>query len=906
VGRGRAALPRHVGRLTLALPVVAGVLVTVPRHHPAVAAPPARPNILLIVSDDQAWSTFSPDLMPTVFSQIVDQGVLFRRAYVNTALCCPSRSQILTGLYEHHTGVDGNAIELRRPTVVQALHDSGYRTMLAGKYLNSWATCDPRPEFDRWACTGSPAPSSYSLRDPWVNEDGVWTQFPGFQTDVLADQLSSFIDDPRDERPFFGLYAPTSPHLPANDPRYDELPVAPPRPSSFDANTLTDDAPLYSRRPSFTEDEITLSDGRYQRMARAVRSLDDGVATILSALGDRSRDTIVIYVSDNGFLYGEHRRAAKTDAYEESVNVPMAIRYPALATVARTSRALVANVDIAPTIAELAGLDWEADGRTLSRLIAGTTQRVRTAFPIEHCRGVLQWTVPCSGLSFYGYQTRSSGFEGIVTTRYKYVRFDDGSRLLVDLSKDPEELVNLAIQPGYRKLRDELKRQLDALMGSAIGTTIVTGPGGASPTTAPAFTFFSPSRLSTYRCRLTTKGAMGEWRDCSGGIDVLGPLEPGTYGFEVTGTDERGHADPTAARREFTVAASDAGPVIISGPPPAQTDRTATFAFRGAALVQCRLRPSAEEAEWTPCAGGTQTYADLTDGWWTFEVRDRSASDQPWSEPVAAWPFRIDTAGPSFTSSPYPASTSQRSLRFQFAPDEPVQGRVTCTLDRRPSVDCSSGSFITPGLRRGPHELSIEAVDEHGNLGITILPWTIDIGAPLFHIGSRPDRFTSETTARIRLSSPSDENAVFLCTLDNSVVMPCGRVTQFGPLGDGPHRFTAWALDAAMNQTAAHEYRWTVDTLPPALLLSGEPKEGAITSSRSTHFDVKTNEPADLFCSLDAAEFAPCVSPVSYTDLADGAHTFDVYVVDRAGIVSITTRRSWTIDPSAPALAGGA
>ena len=115
----------------------------------AKAAPDARPNILLLISDDQAWSVFNRDLMPTVYGQLVDKGVLMRRAYVNTSLCCPSRAQILTGLYEHNTGVDANEIPLTRPTLPQALHDRGYRTMLAGKYLNSWP-CEPRPEFDRW------------------------------------------------------------------------------------------------------------------------------------------------------------------------------------------------------------------------------------------------------------------------------------------------------------------------------------------------------------------------------------------------------------------------------------------------------------------------------------------------------------------------------------------------------------------------------------------------------------------------------------------------------------------------------------------------------------------------------------------------------------------------------------
>ena len=79
------------------------------------AASETRPNILLIVSDDQAWSTFSRKLMPSVYGQLVDQGVLFRRAYVNTSLCCPSRAEILTGLYEHNTGVDANEVRAHPP-----------------------------------------------------------------------------------------------------------------------------------------------------------------------------------------------------------------------------------------------------------------------------------------------------------------------------------------------------------------------------------------------------------------------------------------------------------------------------------------------------------------------------------------------------------------------------------------------------------------------------------------------------------------------------------------------------------------------------------------------------------------------------------------------------------------------
>ena len=351
---------------------------------PPVAGP--RPNILLIVSDDQAWSDFTPALMPSVYAQLVDQGVLFKRAYVNTSLCCPSRAQIVTGLYEHHTGVDTNTVPLERPTIVEALHDVGYRTMLAGKYLNSWP-CTPRSEFDRWACVGTPTPSTYSMVNPVINVDGVWSSYLGYQTDILADQLVDFVRSTPQDQPFFAMYSPTTPHMPSDDPRYDTMPITPPRDPSFDDDTVRDDAPLYARRPPLTENEIANADFRYTRMAHGVRSLDDSVSTILRSLGDRSRDTLVIYLSDNGFLFGEHRRFGKTDAYEGSVRVPMVIRYPAMLASAYTSHTLVSNVDIAPTLASLAGLPWQADGRSLVPLLDGSAKSVRSALLIEHCRG---------------------------------------------------------------------------------------------------------------------------------------------------------------------------------------------------------------------------------------------------------------------------------------------------------------------------------------------------------------------------------------------------------------------------------------------------------------------------------------------------------------------------------------
>jgi arylsulfatase A-like enzyme len=406
---------------------------------------------------------------------------------------------------------------LDRPTFPQALDDSGYRTMLAGKYLNSWP-CNPRAEFDQWVCVGTPEPSTYSLVNPRMNVNGKWQNFIGYQPDILAGMASDFIQQTPTDQPFLVMYAPTTPHLPADDPRYNDMVVQTPRGGAFNANTLTNGTPRYARRQPLTPQEIQTSDGNYTAMAHAVRSLDDSVGSLLGSLGDRSRDTLVVFLSDNGFLYGEHRRFGKNDPWEESVNVPMVVRYPAAlpADQAFVSNALVQNVDLAATITDLAGISWGADGQSFLPVLRRKRQTVRKAALIEGCRGVSQGTPGCSGLTYEGGKVMTPGFQGIVTQRYKYVEYDDGSRQLIDLKRDPLEGRNLVGSEGRSSLQRKLAARLHAMMGTRLQTTIATGPGPSLDARVAAFTYFSPSRFATYRCRLIQAGVRGAWTSCPG------------------------------------------------------------------------------------------------------------------------------------------------------------------------------------------------------------------------------------------------------------------------------------------------------------------------------------------------------------------------------------------------------
>ena len=737
-----------------------------------------------------------------------------------------------------------------------------------------------------------------------INEDGAWTRYPGYQTDILADQLVEFIHGTPDNTPFFAMYSPTTPHLPSDDPRYDSESITPPRGPSFDEDTLDGRAPLYARRTPLTEKEIAAADVRFTKMSHGVRSLDDAVATILHELGDRSRDTLIVYLSDNGFLFGEHRRFGKTDAYEESVRVPMVVRYPALlpTEAAHTSHALVSNVDIAPTIADLAGLTWGADGRSFVPLLDGSAQSIRSALLIEHCRGVNRGSVPCSGLSFYAHQTRAGGYWGVVTPDAKYVKYDTGDRQLFDLQADPGELRNLI---GSTGLVASMQQKLATLLRPNLQTTIVTGPRapGVGTSQLAAFTYFSPSRFSTYRCRLIRGEVPDPWHACDGGADAIGGLADGDYTFQVVGIDEFGHADPTPASRTFSVGSTGPAVSIDQHPPAAQTTGTASFTFSSpaaGATFECRLSPvGGEAAAWTACGGGAASYSGLTNGSWSFEVRAKDPATHNVSSPPGEWLVRVDDTGARFLLAKGPPDlTSDRQASFRFVAAEGVQGPVQCRLDNRRAVDCSSGTFSVRDLVKGLHSLHVVAADTLGNVGGTTFEWTVDLGPPRTRISRGPGRFTTESEATFRLWSKSDP-WLFLCAFDGSVEMPCDVNTTLGPLTEGPHRLRVWGLDPAGNRSDPITYRWDVDTIPPGLLLSGVPEEGAVTSDRSTAFDVWQSEPASMFCSLDGAEFLPCTTPVTYQSLADGSHTFQVYVVDRAGNVSITASRAWTITSAA-------
>ncbi|MGZ8630943.1 MAG: sulfatase family protein, partial [Actinomycetota bacterium] len=406
-----------------------------------------RPNVVLIVTDDQRWDTLSR--MPGVRRVLGDPGVTFENAFVSNSLCCPSRASILTGAYSHTTGVytNGGRYGFQAfdddSTVATWLHDAGYRTALVGKYFNgAWPYTFVPPGWDHWATFRG----SHSLYfDYDMSIDGRLRSFGSdpsdYSTSVLGGLADRFIrgTDPAD--PLFLMLTPFAPHSPSTPAPGDRGAVVPgwqPGPNLPERNVS--DKPAYIRALDPRSSDRKARE-RWARQVMTLRAVDEMVLRVAQALRDTGRldDTLIVFTSDNGFALGEHRWTYKLTPYEESIRVPMVMRYDPI-TGGETSPALALNVDLAPTIADLAGIEAPgADGRSLMPVLSGETRTVRNAFPIEHAQ-----YREASG------RPDPPTYCGVRTQRYTFVHYVTGEEELYDLGRDPFQLRNLASVPAQR------------------------------------------------------------------------------------------------------------------------------------------------------------------------------------------------------------------------------------------------------------------------------------------------------------------------------------------------------------------------------------------------------------------------------------------------------------------------
>jgi len=433
----------------------------------AQAKTPTKPNIVFILTDDQRWDSL--DQMPQL--DAAPEWARFSNAYVDEPQCCPSRASILTGRYPQHTGVetlrDGKDMNDKR-TIATMLHDAGYRTGLYGKYLNGYPfghkPYTPPGWDDFVAGVGSEDYYNYNL-----NENGRVVAYGSepkdYRTDVLAEKTRRFIKTTKPSQPFFAYLALNAPHfdskgrvVPAEQDRQACAGRAFPEPPNFDAQDSVSEPPwMAAERP---KPALNMA---IQRAATCttLQEVDRVVVSIVNELQrvGRLQNTYIVFTSDNGYAFGEHRLVGKGDLYEPSVRVPLLVRGPKVQPGAIDR--LTSNVDFVPTILKWTDMSPPrhfVDGTSFAGDLVGKAHRDPAQVLLRGCRTQRGPHDECGGYP------SNMGFNwGLRTATHKYIEYPDGYVQLFDLTTDPWELTNLAPDPTQAPLLAQLHAQLERL-----------------------------------------------------------------------------------------------------------------------------------------------------------------------------------------------------------------------------------------------------------------------------------------------------------------------------------------------------------------------------------------------------------------------------------------------------------
>jgi arylsulfatase A-like enzyme len=453
-------------------PLLAGAGIGPAKIGRAPAATPGQPNILVIETDDQTVEQMR--VMNNVNSLIGSQGARFSNSFVNFSLCCPSRATFLTGQYAHNHDVWSNQPPNGGFNRFQSLHgdnnlaiwlqEAGYHTAMIGKYLNGYVNQPLVPP--GWSEWHAASPNAYGVYDYQLNDNGALTRYgtdpSDFKQDVLTGEALDFINRRAKGTPFFLWLNYTSPHIggpnpnpnppadcagaPKPAPRHAHAfdNAAAPRTANFNEADVSDKPGAVRNLPLLSSSQITDIRRRYRCQLESLLSVDEGVQQMIEALGGRGAldETLIIYTSDNGYFHGEHRiRTEKQRVYEESIRVPLMMRGPGIPAGAMVDD-LVTNADLAPTIADAAGVTPRVavDGRPLIPLAQQPG--------LERNRQLL---------------IEQPNLAAIRTPRYLYAEYNTGERELYDLQRDPFELQSRQKDPAYAAVRATLTNRLHQL-----------------------------------------------------------------------------------------------------------------------------------------------------------------------------------------------------------------------------------------------------------------------------------------------------------------------------------------------------------------------------------------------------------------------------------------------------------
>jgi arylsulfatase A-like enzyme len=417
-------------RGTIVLMLVATGLLGLPRGPLATGGTEPRPNVLIIVTDDQRADTLSAT--PKTRKWFRAGGTEFPGAVVTTPLCCPSRGSFFTGMYVHNHLVRGNFDSSRldqRATVQRYMQEQGYRTGIVGKYFNDWELENDPPFFDRWAIFRG----GYENRP--YNVNGRVREIGTYSTSFIGDRATRMLRtfEGSDAAPWLLFVTPNAPHGPlVAEPRYRDASVPVWRDTPATRERDLSDKPAGVQSADFGPDRAA---GVWEAQLRTLLSVDDMVGRLmqeLGRLGERKR-TLAFFASDNGYLLAEHGLSDKRWPYTQSIRVPFFVRWANHFPGGTTDDRLAANIDIVPTVLDAAGVspdpEYPLDGRSL---LQGAT---RDHLLLEHFRDPLKPNIPA--------------WASITTLEFQYTEYYDQDtgeisfREYYDLLNDPWQLENL-------------------------------------------------------------------------------------------------------------------------------------------------------------------------------------------------------------------------------------------------------------------------------------------------------------------------------------------------------------------------------------------------------------------------------------------------------------------------------
>jgi N-acetylglucosamine-6-sulfatase len=458
----------------------------------ALASPAfARENVVVIMTDDQTAASLAG--MGNVNNLLANDGTNFAQAIDSFALCCPSRATNLTGQYAHNHGVlhnnppFGGFIQLDSTNTLPVwLQSAGYRTMHVGRYLNGYEAKHGIPAgWTDWV--GLPHSAAFNYVSWKAFDHGVVKSYPDaahpgeYLTDFQSRRAAELIDQASPgDRPFYLNVWYTAPHRGTpRDPDDPSRPGTPspaprhrdafagarmPRPPSFNEKSMYDKPQVVADRPRLSPQFAAGVEENWRQENESLMAVDEGVAQVVEALRRNGEldNTLIVFMSDNGFMHGEHRALAeKVLPYEASIRIPLVMRGPGVPA-GRVDRRLVANVDVASTILDATDVlpGRLQDGRSLLELLADPGGEWGRDILIENGNGA-------NGVPAY---------RGIRTYRFLYVEHrTTGEYELYDLANDPFELQSLDGHDEYAKVQRDLRSRLRGLV-SCVGVNCLARP----------------------------------------------------------------------------------------------------------------------------------------------------------------------------------------------------------------------------------------------------------------------------------------------------------------------------------------------------------------------------------------------------------------------------------------------